>query len=97
MDRGAWQATVHEVAKNGTRMSTHTPLPKHIYYLSITYLLSIYRLSSSVFYHFSIIYHALSIFSIHIHIYLLPIYYLSVHKLYVSLIVTLGFLLVEDK
>ena len=24
MDRGAWQATVHGVAKNQTRLSTHT-------------------------------------------------------------------------
>ena len=24
MDRGAWQATVHEVAKSQTQLSTHT-------------------------------------------------------------------------
>ena len=24
MDRGAWQATIHEVAKNQTQLSTHT-------------------------------------------------------------------------
>ena len=29
MDRGAWQATVHGVAKDGTQLSTHTHTCTH--------------------------------------------------------------------
>ena len=34
MDRGAWQATVHGVAKNQTRLSTHTHLRSYSYDIS---------------------------------------------------------------
>ena len=42
MDRGAWQATVHEVAKSRTRLSNFTFIPQIIYQI-ITVKKSIYQ------------------------------------------------------
>ena len=46
MDRGAWQATVHEVAKSWTHLSTH--IHKFLQVMDLFYILSFVAFSSTL-------------------------------------------------